>query len=79
MIQAVNKNEVCEAWFGIAIDDAKNFLKYKLLWTINFTYREGNGAANALTKLGLNHCNKRVWMKDFSPEISHIVLNEFTQ
>lgn len=79
VIQAVNHQEICETWIGTEIENAKNFLKYRLFWTLNFIYREGNGAAHALAHLGLNHWNERVWIEDFPLEISPIVLTEFAQ
>lgn len=54
VIQAINIDKECEAWFGATIEDAKEVLKHGLLWSLEFTHREGNGAAHVLVKLGLN-------------------------
>lgn len=56
----------------------KAFLKQRPSWSINFIYKEGNRATQVLAKLGLVQSYERIWMEDFSPKISQIVLDELT-
>lgn len=42
VVQAINKEEECCAWFGTLIKEAKHFLKANRLWSIHLIPTEGN-------------------------------------
>lgn len=47
IIQALKKENDCITWFCELIEKSKCNLRNQPQWQINFTYREGNGAAHA--------------------------------
>lgn len=54
LVNAISSDAVCEAWSGHLVEEAKEILKMRPLWSISFDHREGNRAAHTLAKFSLN-------------------------
>lgn len=66
VVNSVNSQESCLAWYGNLMEDAKLLLKHNPLWTISFIHREGNQAAHVTAKIGLDSSSiERTWFFDF--------------
>lgn len=53
-IKAINSEDACWAWNGTLVEDAKQVLKSRSLWSISFVHKEGNNAVHVLAKFGLS-------------------------
>lgn len=66
VVNSVNSQESCLAWYGNLIEDAKLLLKHNPLWTVSFIHREGNQAAHDMAKIGLDSSSTEItWFFDF--------------
>lgn len=54
LIQAIDKEQECLAWYGMLVKEIKCILKLRPQWDVSFFSTEGNCAAHVLAKYGLS-------------------------
>lgn len=76
LVNAINTEAECEAWFGHLVEEAKMIFKNRSQWPISFVHREGNRATHTVTKFSLNLYEEKVWIENTPNVLSNIVIEE---
>lgn len=69
LINAINREAECEAWYGHLVEEAKQTFKNRPQWSISFVHKQGNCAAHRLAQYGLNLYEEQVWVEE-TPDVS---------
>lgn len=73
LINCINGEDAYWSWHGNLIEDVKQALKNRSLWSINFFHREENQVAHLLAKNGLSLPTESISIEKSPSVINHII------
>ena len=78
VINDLHSNDPIHTPYGLVLEDAKVLIQAFQRVSLSHTRRNGNSVAHALARRASNCNSFSVWMEEVPPDISHVLLNDFS-
>jgi ribonuclease HI len=78
VIRDLSSLEILHSAYGLVIEDAKSMLLAFQDFSLSHTRRSGNMVAHALARRATQCQNYLVWMEDVPPDISNVLLHDYS-